>query len=156
MFGKPYAEYIRYQKPFLIAMAVVGVLRLALSIAGVSDAITKFVSITVVGIAGSVYYAATVRRRGFGNYRHLLPLVFNQGLVANGIAIVGIGLAVAGYPNIYDVQEFRGPFATAETTPLQHALAHLFMGTTVGALVGWIITSILMALFGGAKAAPRA
>jgi hypothetical protein len=77
--------------------------------------------------------------------------VFNQGLIANGIAVLGIGLAVMGMPNIYDMPEFRGPFATAQTTPLQHALAHLFVGTTVGALVGWAFSSIFMALLGGKR-----
>ena len=148
MFQKPYSEYIRFQTPVLIAMAIVGLLRLGLSIAGMPDSIVKFVSVSAVGFAGIVYYGVRVRPTGFGSYRHLLPLVFNQGLVANGIAIVGIGLAVMGMPNIYDVQEFRGPFATAETTPLQHALAHMFIGTTVGALMGWGMSSIVMAVFG--------
>lgn len=56
-----------------------------------------------------------------------------------------------GMPNIYDVPEFRGPFATAQTTPLQHALAHLLLGTTMGALVGWLFSSIVMAIFGRAR-----
>ncbi len=148
MFGKSYTEYIRFQAPILIAMAIVGLLRLVLSIAGQPDSVVKFVSVSVVGFAGIVYYGVRVRPSGFGSYRHLLPLVFNQGLVANGIAILGIGLAVMGMPNIYDVQEFRGPFATADTTPLQHALAHMFVGTTVGALMGWGMSSIVMAIFG--------
>ena len=151
MFGKPYSEYVRFQAPILIAMAVVGLLRLVLSITGLPDSTVKFVSVSAVGFAGIVYYGVRVRRSGFGSYRHLLPLIFNQGLVANGIAILGIGLAVMGMPNIYDVHEFRGPFATAETTPLQHALAHMFIGTTVGTLIGWGMSSIVMAVFGGTR-----
>ena len=151
MFGKPYAAYIRYQMPFLIATAVVGLLRLALSIFGQPDDVVKFLSITVIGFASFAYYGATVRRRGFGTYRHLLPLVFNQGLIANAIAVLGIALSVYGMPNIYDAPEFRGPFATAQTTPLQHALAHIFGGTTAGALVGWAFASIVMAVFGRAR-----
>ncbi len=151
MFGKPYAEYIRYQLPLLGAVAAVGLLRLVLSIAGLPDSVVKFASMTAVGFAAMAYYGVTVRRRGFGTYRHLLPLVFNQGLIANAIAVLGIGLAVMGMPNIYDVPEFRGPFATAQTTPLQHALAHLLLGTTMGALVGWLFSSIVMAIFGRAR-----
>lgn len=148
MFQKPYSEYLRFQAPILIAMAIVGLLRLVLSIAGQPDSIVRFVSVSAVGFVGIVYYGVRVRPSGFGSYRHLLPLVFNQGLVANGIAILGIGLAVMGMPNIYDVQEFRGPFATAETTPLQHALAHMFIGTTIGALIGWGMSCVVMAIFG--------
>jgi len=148
MFQKPYSEYLRFQAPILIVMAIVGLLRLGLSIAGQPDSIVRFVSVSAVGFAGIVYYGVRVRPSGFGTYRHLLPLVFNQGLVANGTAILGIGLAVMGMPNIYDVTEFRGPFATPQTTPTQHALAHMFIGTTVGVLLGWLMSSIVMAIFG--------
>ena len=148
MFQKPCSEYIGFQAPILIAMAIVGLMRLGLSIAGQPDSVVRFVSVSAVGFAGIVYYGVRVRPSGFGSYRHLLPLVFNQGLVANGIAILGIALAVMGMPNIYDVHEFRGPFATAETTPLQHALAHMFIGTTLGALIGWGMSSLVMAIFG--------
>jgi len=151
IFGKPYSDYIRFQAPFLAALVVVGLARLALSLAGLPDSTVKFVSVSVVGFAGIVYYGLRVRPSGFGGYRQMLVLIFNQGLIANGVAILGIGLAVTGLPNIYDVIEFRGPFATAETTPLQHGLAHLFIGTTVGALIGWAMGSIVMALFGRAR-----
>ena len=147
MFGKPYSQYIRFQTPFLIAIALVGLIRLALSLAGQPDSIAKFASMTVVGFAGIVFYGVRVRPSGFGSYRHMLPLIFNQGLIANGIAILGIGLAVMGMPNIYDVAEFRPPFAR-EASPLAHAAAHLFLGTTLGTLVGWIVGSIVMAVFG--------
>jgi hypothetical protein len=150
MFGKPYSEYIRFQTPVLIAVTAVGLIRLVLSLAGQPDSIVKFASMTVVGLAGIIYYGLRVRPSGFGSYRHMLVLIFNQGLIANGIAILGIGLAVMGMPNIYDVAEFRPPFAR-EATPLAHALAHLFFGTTVGTLVGWTFGSIVMALFGRAK-----
>jgi hypothetical protein len=151
MFGKPYSEYIRFQTGVLIAVTVVGLIRLALSLAGQPDSIVKFASMSVVSLAGVIYYALRVRPSGFGSYRHMLVLIFNQGLIAHGIAILGIGLAVMGLPNIYDVTEFRGPFATPQTTPLQHALAHLLVGTTVGTLFGWVLGSIVMALFGRAK-----
>jgi len=148
MFGKTYSEYVRFQAPVLIVMAIVGLLRLLLSIAGQPDSLVRYVSVSAVGFAGIVYYGLRVRPSGFGTFRHLLPLVFNQGLVANGLAVLGIGLAALGMPNIYDVPEFRGPFATSETTPLQHAMAHTFIGTTVGALMGWLMSSMVMALFG--------
>lgn len=150
MFGKPYSEYIRFQIPFLIAITVVGLLRLVLSITGQPDSVVKFASMTVVGFAGIVYYGVRVRPSGFGSYRHLIPLIFNQGLIANGIAVLGIALAVMGMPNIYDVVEFRPPFAR-DASPLAHALSHLLFGTTLGTLVGWAFGSIVMALFGRAK-----
>ena len=147
MFGKSYTQYLRYQSPILVAIAGVGMVRLVLSLAGQPDSMVKFFSMTAVGLAGIVYYALTVRRHGFGSYLHMIPLIFNQGLVANGIAILGILLSVLGLANIYDVPEFRPPFAR-DASPAAHALAHLFLGTTVGTLVGWLFGSIVMAIGG--------
>lgn len=148
MFGKPYADYLRYQAPLLIAIAVVGLVRLALSISGQPDSMVKYFSITAVGAVGIVYYALTVRRRGFGSYREMLVLIFNQTFLANGIAIVGIVVAMMGLPNIYDVPEFRPPFAR-EATPIAHALAHLVLGNSFGTFFGWLIGSVFMAIGGG-------
>jgi len=148
MFGKPYAEYLRFQAPFLVAIAAVGFTRLAVSLAGYPTSLVKYVSMTVVFFAGLVYYGLSVGRTGFGTYRHLLPLAFNQGLVFHAVAIIGITLSANGLPNVFDVPEFRGPGATAETTALPHALSHLFIGTTVGTLVGWGVASLVMVIGG--------
>lgn len=148
MFGKPYSEYVRYQAPFLIAIALVGLIRLVLSIAGQPHSLVKFFSMTAVGLVGSFYYALTIRRRGFGSYRHLIPLIFNQNFIVNGIAIVGIILSVYGMPNIYDVPEFKPPFAR-DGSSLGHGLAHFFLGNIVGTLIGWLVTSLIMAMGGG-------
>lgn len=153
MFGKPYAEYIRFQWPVLAVIAVVGLARLALSLAGMPNSVVRFVSVTVVGFAGFVYYGLRVGRTGFGTYRHLVPLIFNQGLVVNAIAIFAIALGMVGWPNIYDAPEFRGP-GGENVSPTVHILAHLFIGTTVPVLIGWAIASLVMR-FGGRPANAR-
>ena len=150
IFGKPYSEYVRYQWPFLVALVVVGLIRLVLSISGQPDFFVKYFSVTVVGIIGSLYYAFTVRRSGFGSYRQLIPLIFNQNFIINGIAILGIILSIQGLRNIYDVPEFKPPFAR-DGSSLGHALAHLFAGNIIGTLMGWGITSLFMAIGGGRK-----
>jgi len=152
LFGKPYSEYVRYQTPFLIGTAVLGFIRLGLSLSGQPNTITRWFSMSVLGFIGIFYYALTVRRRGFGSYKQLLPLIFNQGMVAHIIAIIGITLSANGYSNVFDAPEFRGPVENpASVTPLQHALAHLLFGSWVGALVGWAVGSIVMAIGGGRK-----
>ena len=151
MFGKPYAEYLRFQTPFLIAIAVVGLARLVLSMGGAPDSSVKYVSMTVVFFAGIVYYGLRVGRAGFGTYRHILPLVFNQGVVFHGVAILGIALSANGLPNVFDAPEFRDPGGSATTTALPHALSHLFIGTTVGTLGGWGAGSLILATLGRAS-----
>ena len=148
MFGKPYAEYLRFQWPFLAIIAAVGLTRLVLSIAGAPNSAVKFVSMSVVFFAGLFYYGVRVGRSGFGTYRHLLPLVLNQSIVFHAVAILGITVSANGFPNVFDVPEFRGPGGSSETTALAHALSHLIVGTTFGTLVGWGVASLTM-LIGG-------
>ena len=148
MFGKPYADYIRYQMPLLVAILVVGLLRLVLSTAGQPNSVVKYVSMTVVALVGVVYYGLRVGPSGFGGYKQLLPLIFNQAVIANGIAILGIGVSAMGLPNIYDAPEFRGPGGGPDTSPLAHAMAHLFIGTTVGTLVSRALGCLVMRVAG--------
>lgn len=147
MFGKPYAEYLRFQAPVLVAVIVVGIARLVLSLAGLPDSVVRFVPMTAVALVGLLYYGLRVGRTGFGTYRHILPLVLNQTVLVNTIAIVGIAISAAGSPNIYDAPEMRGPFG-ANATPLSHALAHLTIGNIVPTFLGWGIASLIMRFAG--------
>lgn len=148
MFGKSYTEYLRFQTPFLIALVVMGFARLSLSIGGAPNEVVRYFSMNMVFLAGTVYYGLKVGRSGFGTYRHLLPLIFNQSLVIHTMAVLGIALSANGFPNVFDAPEFRGPGSTPETTALLHALSHVFIGMTVGTLVSWGVGSLVM-LIGG-------
>ena len=53
MFGKPVKEYLELQKWWLVALAVMGVLRIALSLAGLPDSTVKWFSTNVIGWAAS-------------------------------------------------------------------------------------------------------
>jgi len=48
--------------------------------------------------------------RRFGSYKQLLSLILIQSVLANSIAIIGIALTIAGFPNIFGAPEFSGPF----------------------------------------------
>lgn len=140
VFGKSLSEYIAFQKIFLIATAVVGLIRLGMSMAGVPDSIATFFSMTAVSLVGIVYFAIWVHIKGFGSYQHVFVLLAIQSSLANIIVAFGIAItAVTGVMNIFSTPEFGG---AAE--PWSHAASHLALGPTLIALVYWIISLPLM------------
>jgi hypothetical protein len=141
MFGKPLAQYLAFQKVFLVLIAVVGLTRLVLSLAGLPDSATRWLSMTVIAVLGALYAGATAQARGFGGYRQLLPLVFFQVVIINTIAVLGILLAVAGLPNIFAASEYSGPFAHQQSV---HLLGHLTLGMVLPSLVLWAVASAAM------------
>lgn len=140
VFGKSLSDYVRFQRVILGLILVVGVARLLLSLAGVSDNGVKFLSMTVVTIAGVFYYGIRVHTSGFGSYMQLLPLLVIQAVLANSIAIVGIVIAhYTLHPNIFTAPEFGGL-----TRARWHILGHLTFGNIAGPLVSWLLASIVM------------
>ncbi len=144
MFGKRVSEYLAFEKVWLILLAAVGLGRLVLSLAGAPDHLVVFLSMTVVGWAAVLYYGVAVHTRGFGSYRHLLPLLFFQIVVVQAIAVAGILLAIAGWPNIYAAPEFSGPPFARSANQWSHALAHLTIGIVAPVLLGWGVGSLLL------------
>jgi hypothetical protein len=142
MFGKTLSEYIEFQKGILGLILVVGVIRLALSLAGVSVSGVKWFSITGVLLIGTVYYGIRVHTRGFGSYKHLLPLSVIQNLLAHVIAAAAIALAIfTGTDNIYSLPEYSGG---SDGKTWTHAGAHLVFGGIAGSLVGWLLSAGVM------------
>jgi hypothetical protein len=144
MFGKPVSEYLRFQKVWLILLAAVGLARLGLSLAGLSDRTVMWLSMTAVGWAAVFYYGVAVHTRGFGTYRHLVPLLLFQILLVQAIAVAGILLAIAGLPNIYAAPEFSGPPFARSANQWTHALAHLTIGIVAPVLLGWGVSSLVL------------
>ena len=139
MFGKRISEYLTFQRVFLILIAVVGLLRLGLSLAGVPNATTRWLSMNVVSWAGAFYYGVAVYTRGFGSYRQLLPLGLFQTILQQAIAVLGILLAMAGYDNVLAAPEFS-PAAGQGL----HLLAHLTVGILVPPLIFWGVSSLVL------------
>ena len=140
MFGKRVSEYLAFQKVWLMLIAAVGLARLGVSLAGVSDRTVMFLSMTVVGWAAILYYGVAVHTRGFGSYRQLLPLMLFQMLLVQSIAVLGILLAIAGFPNIYAAPEY----SFGAQNQWLHALAHLTIGIVVPVLLGWGVASLVL------------
>ena len=75
MFGKPVKEYLALQKWWLVALVIMGLLRIALSVGGTpSPAVKWWTSTNLLGYAAAVYYGVAGYRRGF-LFKQLYPLV---------------------------------------------------------------------------------
>jgi len=117
MFGKSVGQYLAFQKYLLLLTAVVGLLRLGVSLAGAPNQAAAWLSMNVVLWASAVYYGVAVYTRGFGSYRQILPLVFIQVAIYHLITVAGIVLAIAGLPNVFAAPEYSGPADTRPPDP---------------------------------------
>jgi hypothetical protein len=150
MFGKPLSAYISFQKPVLILIAAVWALRLGLSMAGVSVAGVKWVSVTVVLLLASLYYGWAVGQKGFGSFKQLYALNLIQGVYSQTLVALAIVLAmIIGKDNIYTIPEFYPPSQGGSPLPpdgknIGHALAHIFLaGALFIPIVGWLLSSVV-------------
>jgi len=144
IFGKRLSEYVAFCRPFLILIAVVGLIRLALSLGGVPNSTARWLSMTVLVWIAVIYYSVRIHTSGFGSYKQLLAVVALLNITAQVIAIVGITIAmVTGNDNIFSAPEYA--FGSDGKTWL-HLGAHVFIGTTFGSLVPWVIGSGILAI----------
>jgi len=150
IFGKSVSQYVRFLRPILGFILVVGMARLLLSLAGVSVTSVKYFSLTAAWLVGLVVCSITVHTKGFGSYKELLALVGVQSLVAQAFtaAVVVLGI-VTGQDNIYTLPEFSG---NVDGKTWGHAGAHLGLAAPILTLVGWLIGSAI--LFVTKKVAP--
>jgi len=150
IFGKRLSEYAAFARAFLILIPIVGIARLVLSLGGEPNSTVKWVSVTALLWLAVIYYSVRVYTTGFGSYKQLLAICVLLNVVAQAVIIAGIVLAiVTGAPNIYSAPEYA--FGGNGATWL-HVAAHLFIGTTAGSLVPWLMGSVI--LFATKKLAP--
>lgn len=144
MFGRRLSEYLAFQKSFLLVIAVAGITRLALSLAGVENATAGWLSMQAIWLAGFLYYAVAVHTKGFGGYGQIFPLLLNQTALVEAIAIAGIAIAiVTGRDNVFTAAEYtKGGFAPRSWG---HALGHV-IGTAVFPLLFWALSWPLFAV----------
>jgi hypothetical protein len=143
MFGKPFSAYVRFAGVSLAIIAGVALLRLVLSLAGVSTAVDKWVSATVALLICALVWSARVHTTGFGSYKQILPVVWLQAVAANVVIIAGIVLAiVTGRDNIFTVPEFAGGQDGKNWFP--HVFGHVIFGGVIGPLVLWGLGSLVM------------
>jgi len=151
MFGKTAAQYLGFQKVLLVLIVLAFLVRLALSLAGTPNSAAKWISVTVVLLAGVVYYGVAVHTRGFGSYKQLYPLVLFQSVLAEGLVALAIVLAIfTGRDNIYTAPEYSGG---GDGKNWLHVVAHLVIGAVVFPLVSWGVSSLVLLVT--KKVAPR-
>jgi hypothetical protein len=147
IFGKPFSDYIAFCKPFLILIPLVGILRLALSLSGTPNSAARWFTMTALVWIAVIYYSIRVHTTGFGSYKQLLVICALLNLSTQVISIVGILIAiVTGTGNIFSSPEF-----SFSASPWAHFASHVFIGSTAGSLVPWIIGSLILAITRKAK-----
>ena len=135
MFGKTVAQYLGFQKVLLVLIVLAFLVRLTLSLVGTPNSAAKWISVTVVLLAGIVYYGVAVHTRGFGSYKQLYPLVLLQSVLGEGLVALAIVLAIfTGRDNIYTAPEYSGG---GDGKNWLHVVAHLVIGAVVFPLVSW-------------------
>lgn len=140
LFGKRVGQYLAFQKVFLVLVAAVGLARLGLSLAGLSNATVAWFSMNAVSWVAVLFYGVTVHTRGFGSYKQLLPLGFFQILVQQLVAVLGILLTIAGQPNVFGAPEY----SFGAQSQWLHALAHVTIGLAVPTLLFWGVGSVVL------------
>jgi len=142
MFGKTVAQYLGFQKIVLALIALAFLVRLALSLAGQPNSVAKWISVTVVLLAGVVYYGVAVHKSGFGSYKQLYPLLLFQSLLGEGLVALAIVLAIfTGTDNIYTAPEYSGG---GDGKTWFHVVAHLIVAAVVLPLISWAVASLAM------------
>jgi hypothetical protein len=150
IFGKSCSDYLRFQRVWLGLVLAVGLARLGLSLAGLPNSTTKWLSLTVLTLLGVFYYGVRVHTSGFGSYKQLLPLIFNQNALAQVIVIAGIVIGIlTGHDNVFTAPEYSGG---RDGKNWFHVLAHGVV-ILVLPLVGWLVASLVMWVT--KKVAPR-
>ena len=141
IFGKPLSEYVSFAKVILLLIVIVGVARLALSLAGVENAIVRWLSISIASLVGLVYFSIRVHTSGFGSYKQLLVLIVIQTVLGQAIIIAGIVIAIfTGRDNIFSAPEYSGG---GDGKTWGHAAAH-FVVMILGSLVAWLVGSVIL------------
>jgi hypothetical protein len=142
IFGKTFGDYLRFATGVVALVVVVGVARLALSMAGVPVSAVRFVSVTTMALLGVLYFGVMTHTSGFGSYRQLLPLMVITLGAASWVSGCAVVLAMAtGRDNIYSIPEYAGG---QDGKTFFHAFAHFFIAPFVAGLIAWGLSSIVM------------
>jgi hypothetical protein len=141
IFGKSFSDYLIFERGFLILIVAVGLTKLVLSFLGVPNSALKFLSLTVLLLAGMLYYSVRVHTSRFGDYKQLLPVLALQVIAAQSLIVAGIVFAIlTGHDNIFTIREFA-PGKTNATWG--HAASHV-MAMIVFPLFLWLLGSLVM------------
>ena len=100
MLGKPLSAYLAFAKPVLALIAVVWLLRLGLSMAGIPVGAVRFVSVTGVVLLGALYFGWAVGQKGFGSFKQLYGLNLIQGIFSQTLVALAPSCTSAGHGEV--------------------------------------------------------
>jgi len=141
MFGKKFADYIRFESWILILLVIVFLVRLGLSLSGASFSQIKWVSMNLVLLLGLFYCAVAVHTRKFGGYRQLFGLLLIQNVLSHTLIALAITLSiVTARPNVFTAPEVYGG---SDGATWVHVAAHVIGGFLV-TVFAWLFGSLVL------------
>ena len=129
-------------KLFVAAIAVMGVIRFALTMAGLSNDVVKFASMTVIMMAGTLYFAVvstTHKERLKAAYWLVLPYMIIEVAALSYIWITG-------HQTIFHAQEYS--FGVGIRA---HTIGHLIGGLTWEPLSMFVVMEIVWFIYAGGR-----
>ena len=125
-------------RAFIAAIAAMGIIRFILSVNGVPNGIVRYFSMTVVMIAGSIYFAVvTPTHKGRLKASYLLVLPYMT------IEVLALGYTwISGRQTIFGAAEY-----SLGTSIRIHTIGHLIGGLTWEPLFGFLMMEIIWWLY---------
>jgi hypothetical protein len=74
IFSRPLTDYVAFCRAFLILIPLAGLVRLGLSLSGMPNSATRWISMTALVWIAVLYFSVRLHTAGFGSYRHLLVI----------------------------------------------------------------------------------
>ncbi len=129
-------------KWFIIAIAVMGVVRFILDAGGISKDTVKFFSMSVIMLAGTLYFAIasmTHKERLKSAYLLVMPYMT--------VEVLALGYTWAsGHQTIFHAQEYS--FGTSIGA---HTIGHFVGGLTWEPLFGFVVMEIVWGMYAGGR-----
>ena len=129
-------------KAFIVAIAVMGVVRFILDASGLPKDVVKYFSMTAIMIVGSLYFAiatATHKERLKASYLLIMPYMT--------VEVIALGYTWAtGHQTIFHAAEY-----SMGTSIGVHTLGHLIGGFTWEPLIGFVAMELVWGIYAGGR-----
>ena len=129
-------------KVFIVAIAVMGVVRFILDASGLPKDVVKYFSMTAIMIIGSLYFAiatATHKERLKASYLLIMPYMT--------VEVIALGYTWAtGHQTIFHAAEY-----SMGTSIGVHTLGHLIGGFTWEPLIGFVAMELVWGIYAGGR-----
>ena len=129
---------MKAMKGFIAAILMVGVIRFAMSVAGLPNSTVKYMSMTAVMLAGAIYFAVTTR-----THTERLKDAFLLILPYLTIEVLSLSYTwITGHQTIFHAEEYSLGFDVG-----YHTIGHLVGGLTWEPLILFVLMEIIWAIY---------